>query len=296
MNSRASIIWTLLAGLVVCTTASAVVVEHPDIVRYGTGKIRGFQQTSAGSATAQSYSFVTFIDGRDGGTINAARIQGPYGFLSDSGAGAQPLTRYGNYWEYRSTSFLTGGDLNEQFPDIGSDDPNGNYRLRIDTGAQGGWDYTVGLKLDGGTIGFPTATPTITSSNGEWMGGRLVFDAGHATFFGFNVGGYNPATDFIIFSVVDSSGNIVVRAFYSQVAELPTGYGFGANALAIGDYTGSLTFGRIHATTSAIPGAQGISFYSLETNFSFTAVPEPSTYLLLAMGLGFVALIVRRRR
>lgn len=289
----------LAAGLLVSVRAFAQAVENPDISLYGTGKIRGYQQTTATVATPYSYSFIAFVEGREGGTINAARISGPLGFLNANGP--QNLTRIGSYlWEYRSTAFVNSGDLDQAFPDVGGSDPNGYYRLQIDTGLLGGanqgFDYSIALKLNANNPNsYPDAVPVITASAGQWLGGQLVFDAAQSINFGFNFSGYRPSTDFVIFTVLDSSGNVVTRSIHYQSPGVPTGYGFDANAFAVGSYTGSLMFGRVLSASSDIPGATGIGYYALETNFNFTAVPEPSTYALMVLGLGMI-LLVRRRR
>ncbi|MCF7687810.1 MAG: PEP-CTERM sorting domain-containing protein [Cephaloticoccus sp.] len=278
--------WVCLVSLV------RAVVTDPNIAQYGLGKTHGYTQTGPTTVTASSYDFSVFIDATSIGVIAGAKVYGPLsGYLNTHGP--QDLTTHSSGAEFKVTGYLNQGSLNTDFPN----DNSGNYKLRIDTGTAGGsisgYDYEIQFNLGGDA--YPTSIPTLTLDNGTWSSGVYqVSDTGVSTSFGWSFADYNATTDVVLFSIEHGGKDVVRRQFQGSN---PGGYTIDPNLLTAGmNYTGRLTFARIVDSPTDVSGVQGVAYYAVETTFNLQAVPEPSTYLLLGLGLGSVLLLLKRQR
>lgn len=272
--------------------AQAVIVDDPNIRQYGVGKRKGYVQTGPGQVAFANFTFEAFVDLKPGGSVLLATLQGP--LLG----GTQTLSITQDGVEYQSVQF-TGdpttakGNLNGNFSDSTPGNAGTNYSLSFTTGANA--VYSASFSLTGET--YATTAPTFTLDNGSWNNGIYVLDPTQATHFGWAFSDYNAATDIVLFNVKPKTGGseLVEQQFQGNN---PGGYTVNANQLTPGgQYIGELTFARlVDTSTTTVPGAQGFAFYALETSFEFTAIPEPSTYVLLMLGFGLVGRAVRRRR
>lgn len=270
-----------------CAQAATAIIVDPDIYQYGVGKTRGYVQSGPTTVTADSFTFNAFVDKRTGGQINAAKILGPLNSYLDVN-GPQNLTLNSNGAEFHSTAYLSQGSLDGNFPN----DNSGNYVLKVDTGLVSGlFDYSVTFQLGGDA--YVPDVPLLTINNGGWSNGSYTLNANNPTAFGWSFSNYNSATDVVLFNIKTSGGVSVVD---EQFKGSNPG-GFTVSGLTVGtSYTGRLTYARIVDNPTTISGADGFAYYAMETTFNFTAVPEPSTYVLLLTGLGCVWLGWRRRR
>lgn len=279
-----------LCGLI---TVNAQVSE-PNIVQYGLGKSRGYVQTAPGTVSPDSFTFSAFVDASTGGMINGGKIYGPLSsFLGVNGP--QLLNLHAGGADFESTTYLDQGSLDTDFPN----DNSGNYVLKIDTGTaggalSGGFDYAVSFMLGGDA--YAAEVPTLAINNGFWLGGNFLTDVNSPTSFGWTFSSYNAATDVVLFSIRPQGGgeNLVDLQFQGSN---PGGYTVNAGLLTSGQmYEGQLTFARIVDSPTDVPGVMGVAFYAMETSFAIQAIPEPSTYVLLALGLGVVGWSRWRRR
>ena len=278
------------------SVASALIPDS-NITQYGLGKTRGYLQTGAVTVTPNSFTFSAFVDATSTGVINKAQVSGPLSsYLDETKSGPQPLILYAGDADFKSTLYLLKDSLDTNFPN----DNSGNYKLKIDSGepggtVSGGYDYDVSLKLGGDA--YVTDVPTLTINNGFWSGGgSFIVDVNNPTLFSWDFSSYNSATDIVLFSIEpQSSGGDIVKMQFQGTN--PGNFTVNAGLLTAGEtYVGQLTFARIVDSPTDVPGVQGVAFYALETTFAFQAVPEPSTYALLVLGLGLVFLQVRRCR
>lgn len=259
-------------------------VSEPNIVQYGLGKSHGFLQTTPEVVMPDSFTFSAFVDATTGGMINGGKIYGPlYGFFGVNGP--QSLNLHARGANFESTIYLDQGSLDTAFPN----DNSGNYVLKIDAGTaggalSGGFDYAVSFMLGGDA--YVADVPTLAINNGYWTGGNFMLDVNSPTAFGWTFSSYNAATDVVLFSIRPQGGGDSLVNLQFQGSN-PGDYTVNAGFLTSGQlYEGRLTFARIVDNSTDVPGVMGLAFYAMETSFVIQAIPEPSTYVLLALGLG----------
>lgn len=284
----------LLSSLFVLASAiasQAVIISDPDILQYGVGKLKGYVQTGPGTVTFTDFTFQAFIDLRPGGTLTAATLQGP--LLG----GTQALTIQPDGAEYQSVKYsgeptTAKGNLNGNFADSTPGNAGTNYTLGLTTVP--GTSYSVSFSLTGDQ--YVGTTPIFTLDNGSWIGGLYQLNAAQTTNLGWSFPGYNSTTDVVLLTIRSKDGGDEIVDLQFQGSQ-PGGYALSGGQLLHGaHYIAQLSFARIVDSPTGIPGAQGVAFYALETSFEFVAVPEPSTYALLALGLVLVGVAAWRRR
>ncbi len=176
--------------------------------------------------------------------------------------------------------------------------------------------YTYNLDLNGGSNNwayFPTTIPQFTLTGGYWDNGTYYVDPANAFSIISNVfADYANASDNIgAFVGFWASGDLEFDVLnFSRLA--PTGEtaeaAGGTNGTIVGEQAGpkeitpglqlrfGLEYGRmVSIDSSNNNGVTALALWSSQTELNLVVIPEPSTYALLALGLGVVGLAVRRR-
>lgn len=281
----------VLLFLATAVVSRAVIISDPNILQYGVGKLKGYVQTGPGTVTFTDFTFQAFVDLRPGGTLTAATLQGP--LLG----GTQTLTIHPDGAEYQSVKFsgeptTAKGNLNGNFADSTPGNAGSNYTLDITTVP--GTSYSVSFGLSGDQ--YVSAPPLFTLDNGTWSNGLYLLNLAQPTNIGWSFAGYNSTTDVVLLTIRPKEGGDRIVDLQFQGSQ-PGGYALDGSQLLHGaHYIAQLGFARVVDSPTGIPGAQGVAFYSMETSFEFVAVPEPSTYALLALGLGVIGVAQWRRR
>jgi hypothetical protein len=265
-------------------------VGDEDVSSYGIGVIKVFTQDSAGVPTfgATPYVFQAFINGTE--HVTNATITVPGG--AEFGLGADPDYLFGQV--YRSAGFASYGALETVFTS------SGTYVLHFHTPLSDPEGYSVG-SLSLATVDFPVSAPQVLGG-GTWSGAQFLFDV-------LEEGG---TITFSEFSGMVANQDLIVLDIYSETDyhALRISTPYPTTSFNLGPYEGEpyftpgesykavLTFLKVVDANQGllVPGANGIAYYATQTQFTFTAVPEPSTYALMALGLGVVLLPVLRRR
>jgi hypothetical protein len=118
---------------------------------------------------------------------------------------------------------------------------------------------------------------------------------GETTTFSWNFADYNSQTDVIRLSIYDTTASSEVLNLQLQYSN-PTSHSLSASSFTAGHkYEGKITFIRTVYIASDITGADGVGYYALQTKFDLKAVPEPSTYVLMGLGLTIILCVSRRR-
>ncbi|WP_438479894.1 PEP-CTERM sorting domain-containing protein [Oleiharenicola lentus] len=276
----------------------------PDVKDVGMGRRATYLQTGASTVTFQHYDFSVGVGIRQpGGVINGVQVFGPGSSVIGNGVTA---TGYSSGFEYQSGTYASLGAFNTAFPVAGS------YVVNIDTSIAGTPpDYVVEyLWPTNATSTFPTTMPVLTSLGGYWSGGSLYLDVTQNQSFTWSYGDYGLGSptdvDGITLEIeLSMSGNVFD---YSSIGSNSTGTTMttAQHTMVVGQtYNAKLSFGRIvddglnnpnSSPQSGIVGAESIAYYLNSTSFTIVAIPEPSTYALMAVGLGLVALPWLRRR
>ncbi len=123
--------------------------------------------------------------------------------------------------------------------------------------------------------------------------------------FMFWAGAIEGITMSLTFNAQPSSGEVILYdpismiayGLYSFSGNVPAGFdllaawGLGTSGDGMMDLPGGIYAIGVGGTNWAVPGATSASY-----SISITAAPEPSTYLLVGLGLAGLALVRRRRR
>ncbi len=282
---RACFAMLILAG---ASTLGAVADPdpEPDVNDYGFGQVLKHTQTDAGTVTLNTnpYSFQVFIGGNGSSIVNATlAVPGPN--ATSYTIGVDPDFKFGKSYQYSGTSSSTL--LDSVFP------RTGGYTMDFATAGYSPGYTATSLTLAGGQ--FPSVTPEITGG-GTWSNGVFLVDVTDAnnlitvnTFTGMNTG-----TDRIVLDVWSTSD---FHASTSGTNNNGTNFYLGPTSgvpyFTVGDtYQASITFYSVvfqdGETVPTNGDEMGFSFMASRTYFTIQAVPEPSTYALLASGLGLL--------
>lgn len=280
MKAARSVLVLLFASL-----GSAMFGVVMDIGYYGVGKSKIYVQTGSGTVSFDGYTFEAFADATTSGSVLGGTVAGPFtgspgSLMADSGGA-----------HYNSIFFGSQTALDAAYA-------NGTYTLTINQ-QHNGMTSPISLLLNGDA--YVPDIPMLTLDNGSWSDGVYYVDPNQATHFGWTFSSYNSATDVVLFNIEPASGGMdTVDVEFFPPTNAPNGYTVGSGTFTGGPSTAydvRLTFARLVATdTTSVSGATGLVYYVMETNFTIQAVPEPSTYALVVLGLGLVWVSVRRQR
>ena len=198
------------------------------------------------------------------------------------GTGATPLTLTYNAGsgQYRNrVNFADRASLDAAYPD-------GTYVMHMVSPVFG--TKNVNLTINPASYTFPTDIPKL--SNTTWSGGMLQLDPTVSNTLNWNAFSQLSGNDYVIFDLFGQNVSI------SQSGSL-TSFTLNANTLVPGQtYSGDIDF--IHVTTfdtTSVSGATGQAGYDVFTHFTIQAVPEPSTWMLLSLGVFGLCAVARRR-
>lgn len=155
------------------------------------------------------------------------------------------------------------------------------------------------VQNEGGTYDITGSNPIIPLNNAD---SYIEFFNSSAVSIGSNLQlsvtaqplAGNTASSFVV-SLIDSNGKIATSAFATG-SFLPNLYTTQISALTLGSGFNPLSIDSMQISGN-LPGGTDVFHFSFDLISAVAApVPEPSTYALLALGLGLVALPVLRRR
>lgn len=262
------------------TDASTVIVD-PTAPGPTYGGAYGF--TASVSGTGLSAPTVTLAAGSTmPSTYPTSHNGGVLGFNADE-----------DEWQYGSPNFNnwatpTAGQRHTLFA-------LGDYTFSIP-----GFD-PVTLSLNAPTTPV-AAPPTFTLSGGTWTDGKyeinpsqtLTITSSAFTAFSANADGN------IFFEVYDKAGSSLVeinRLYSDDNAAINfISYTISPGTLIAGhEYVVDAGFAAVVDKDTTISGAFSVAFFDFSTTLTVSAIPEPSTYAMLA-GVGALGLAVWRRR
>jgi hypothetical protein len=307
---------TLLLAASALLAVSSASAQTADLIVLE--KLGHYQQTSAGAPTLTNYRFDVAVNSLAGDNLSSiaaptvtlvAGSTMPTTDATTHNSGTLVFNdgewRYGspNGWGM-STPGNAGGlsSLNTLFA-------NGAHSVTV----QGN---TYSLDSDGAANNqafMVPVVPTLTFGGGTWSGGKYVIDVSQTLTITTNAwaGFANPTVGIGAFmdvgldglpAEVDDSTKVFSRLaptmYSADINESATTATFtvAANTLTAGqDYEGYATFARMVSQDTSQSGVFAIAWWANETNFTISAIPEPSTYAALA-GLGALGLAMWRRR
>ena len=257
-----------------------------EVVDYGVGERQNFSQTSISAPAPGNYQFKAILDSPDG-TVSAVNVTFSPGPSATSPVSLNPFSANHTYnitlGNYASAGALT------------TDYPNSNYTMNI----TGPTNYAPVLAMANAQA-YPGTVPTLTNTN--WSGSNLVIDATQSfnfTWNGFASDSYSPTVvqQDIRLTIDPVSGSSVYDQTFASGAVDTSSILLTAGVLTPGaTYTGHLIFSDYYTlNASLISGATGGVAYANRTNFTITAIPEPSTTALV-LGFGMLAVALRKVR
>ncbi len=266
---------------------------EPEISSYGFGVVQTHTQTSASGPVANSlpYVFQAFVNAGTG-SASEGYLTAPD--LEMYSLGTHPDHLFGI--SYLSPGYASLTALQTVFSS------SGTYALNFVTPNSAPNGYNIS-SFELGAPDFPLSVPQIVGG-GIWSGASFVFDVmeedGQIEINGFT--GMVGGLDVIVLSIYSETDHRASRSWI-QTPTTAIGLGgpdeHGVPYFVPGDsYRALLTYIKVVDGNMGefVPGANGFAFYATQTEFTFTAIPEPSTYLLMALGVGVVLIPVLRRR
>ncbi len=234
--------------------------------------------------TAPQVTVMPFAGGNNNGTLNPSQHND--GYLGDpEGTGA---------WRYGSPYFNNIG-----FPNSGGLDRNARFPVGSYTIAVPGFS-DVTLNYQHSSVDL--FSPTFTLSGGTWSNGVYLIDPTQTlTITGSPHNGFltNNVNGAIWHDILDANGDILEGTeslrFRPDGGDDFISFEVGPNTFQAGsDYR--LFGGHIYIMDqNAVNGSMNMAFFEAVTTVHISAIPEPSTYAVLA-GLGALGLALWRRR
>jgi len=275
-----------LIAVLMITLGSFSWAPAQSVLNYELNKQHNFQQTSdsgAFEAGFVKYSTVASVNVADGDTIAQPSYTTPSGYLT-----SRQLVQLGTTNDWTDSASFTAKDGGS-----GIDDAMGN----------GDYVFTVNGTAVTMTLNPENYWNASNVTGGAWDANKLVVNNTGATVISFSdasAGDFVNDTDFIRLVLRQQS---VGTSFVFESSSLVNSFTVAAGSLVDGaTYDMELRFFNVtDRDTASISGALGLSGFSTQTFSELlvnntSAVPEPSTYGLLAGMLVLGLTVCRRRR
>jgi len=293
--------------LACCLAAAGIAPAFGQTVAfYSVAKEHNFVQNSSSGLGVLGYEFDVNINGAGLGGYATSLALAP-----ESGFATNPMTATLNASGFGAAigGYPSSGALDTAFA-------NGSYALSLGPSSDN-LNATSSLSL-GESTSYPSVAPQLTT--GTWSGGKLVVDAGSSYTFNFNSASFTDfdpnnsgATSFggAVRFTIFSGGTVVATSLAVYNADTQTtaftSFTLPAFSLTSGStYVGKIQFSRIvdlntfvdDGTIADAYGGTGFAAFGYQTQFQISAIPEPSTWAVLAAcaTLGFAQYARRRER